>query len=314
MSFSDDDVGVYRKVLFSDWETNLIERFPIEFSVVIEGDHKKRISYGFNVREGWKRIVEALIVIVAKQNKVALEGRARFHDVSTFDGMLSVEIVNGNDRVKGAIAAAVLLSKMICNVCGRPGAPRRGTFRTSACHQHAKGTEVDEESIINIFGREVRDGVVDQNLLAGLSSYDIAVEQCVLIVAYLVGSTRGLDAEDKGVLPRLVDVVIEDDGDFTPLFAFCANEHLLGFVDLCRAYVALEGGRTTALIPTADKTILAGGWFQSIRKKLAAICLGEWLAVKSTYKRHPVESSISIGLFFVALGLFLDALISRLMH
>lgn len=314
MSFTDKEVGVYRQVLFSDWETNLVERFPTEFSVVIEGDHTKQISYGFNVRDGWKRLVQTLVIVVAKQNKVALEGRARFHDVSTFDGRLSVDIVNGDDRIKGAISAAVHLSEMICNVCGRPGAPRKGASRTSACHQHARDAEVDERSIINIFNRQVRDGVADQSLLIGLSAHDLAVEQCVLIIAHYVGSTRGLEAEEVGILPRLVDLAVKDDDRFRPLFEFCANERLIGFVEYCRAYVALQNTGSTALVPTPDESIVAVGWAQAIRNKLTAICLGEWLAIKATHKRYPVASSISIGLALVTLGLFVDALISRILH
>ena len=305
---------MYRQVLFSDWETNLVERFPTEFSAVIECDHNKRIFYGFNVREGWKRIVEALVLVVAKQNKVALGGRARFHEVSTFDGRLSVDVVDGDDRIKGAITAAAQLSEMVCNICGLPGAPRKGAIRTSTCHQHARDAEVDEGSVINIFSRQVRDGVADQNLLIGLSAHDLAVEQSVLIIAHYVGSTRGLEAEEIGVLPRLVDLAVEDDGRFRPLFEFCANERLRGFVEFCRAYVALQNRKSTALVPTSEETIVAVGRAQAIRNKLAAICLGEWLAIKATYKRYPVASSINIGLTFAALGLFVDALVSRLLR
>lgn len=221
---------------FTHWISALRRRFPQEFAAIQEENFAASICRRVSVYDGWQQVVEATVLIFAKQNRVALNGELRIEDITKKDGALEINVTRDDDRVHGAIAAARLLSAMVCEKCGQPGVPQMGRNKTVSCAEHADGGEPDQARALSIFNATVREGVVEQRVLATLQNYDLAVEQCLVALAFFIGSTRGLEAERRGIQPRIVDFLISNERVLTATFEFDPSEFLRGFVECCRAY------------------------------------------------------------------------------
>ncbi|MBO6950196.1 MAG: hypothetical protein JJ855_19670 [Rhodospirillales bacterium] len=281
----------------------MIERFPNEFVAIHETNLSKPISYGFTVGAGWRKIIEAAVIALSKRNRISLRGELRIEEVTTRNGALSIIVSHSDERVQGILAAAEMMSALVCEACGNPGSPSLGSIAVR-CNEHRRKAACDPERLITIFNAHVREGVADPAILATLENHEEEVRQCAVTLAYFIGTARGVVAEDRGIQPRLTGFQVSDDHLFSPWFEFSPGEQLKGVVEFCRSYVKqcqrsrIASGEDAGRLKLADPTEA-----RSTQQEVGALF-------------RPVigQTGLSIASFLTlvcALGLLIDAIASR---
>ncbi len=221
------------------WHLRLIERFPSEFRAIHCGDVATPLAYGFTVGDGWQAVIEAAVIVLNKQNRLKLREDLRINDITTHKGELSIHVSIADDRVRGMIAAANIVSNLVCDVCGASGIPGSVGGQTAKCDEHRNVADADTTRVLTVFDKDVRAGVADPALLAGLRNYEDSVQQCVIALGYFIGSTRGRAAESRGVQPRLAGFTLSDERVLETRFEFDPGEQIRGFVEFCRMYIVI---------------------------------------------------------------------------
>lgn len=308
------DRSVLGGMLAKAWHLRLIERFPSEFRTIHCGDVTTSLAHGLNVGDGWQNIVETAVVVLNKQSRLKLREDLRILDITTHTGELLIEVSLADERVRGMLAAARIISNIVCDVCGGFGRPVTVGGQTAKCDAHRTTTNGDTTWAFSIFDQDVRAGVVDPPLLAGLRNYEDAVQQCVLAFAFFIGATHGRTAESRGVQPRLIDFVLSNERVFDARFEFDPGEQLRGFVEFCRMYIVIC--RKQDRLHTSEVMSAHSNRCFVVRLKiwLRKTTQSAWLAARSDFKRHPYVCSFYAAVFLFLIYILLTVAMSKLME
>jgi hypothetical protein len=269
------------------WHVRLIERFPSEFRAIHCGDVTTPLAYGFTVGDGWQAVIEAAVIVLNKQNRLKLREDLRINDITTHKGELSIDVSIADDRVRGMVAAASIVSNLVCDVCGASGMPGSVGGRTAKCDEHRNGADAYTTRVLSVFDKDVRAGVAEPVLLAGLTNYEDAVQQCVVALGYFIGATRGRAAESRGVQPRLAGFTLSAERVLEAHFEFDPGEQLRGFVEFCRMYVVIcrkQEGLSTDEVRGAHRVRHSisrlNFWFRKLARRA-------WLLAHHAAERRP---------------------------
>lgn len=112
-----------------DWYEELREKYP---------ELLKQVHY-CSVRDGWKDIIIKLCDMISNHSRqikdedsekpVVLEIKEKFGGLRFYAGGL-------DDYIRGLIDMAEAMSYTTCEVCGKPGKPRKGGWIQTLCDEH----------------------------------------------------------------------------------------------------------------------------------------------------------------------------------
>lgn len=296
------------------WHVRLIERFPSEFRAIHCGDVTTPLAYGFTAGDGWQTVIEAAVIVLNKQNRLKLREDLRINDITTHKGELSIDVSIADDRVRGMVAAASIVSNLVCDVCGASGMPGSVGGQTAKCDEHQKGTNGNAAQALTIFDKNVRAGVTGPSLLAGLRNYEGAVQQCVIALGYFIGATHGCIAESRGVQPRLAGFTLSEERVLEAHFEFAPGEQLRGFVEFCRMYVATCRKQEGLSTDEARGAHRIGNAVNRSTFRLRKLARTTWSVMRSEFKREPIVCSIHAAAFSMFCVLGVIAAVSKLVQ
>lgn len=105
----------------------LIKKYPILCQETQLTIHQSCMAWGFDVGDGWFKILDELLEKLSKHDGVILA------QVKEKFGLLRVYINNGTDEVYKIIDEYESKSAHVCETCGDPGKSRGGGWIYTVC-------------------------------------------------------------------------------------------------------------------------------------------------------------------------------------
>jgi len=122
-------------------EKKLVNDFPELYSGYTRPVSESLMCFGFSCDDGWYTIIYALSKCIKHyvDSQIDHEIQVRTMQVKEKFGGLRFYINGGDDHVYGMIEMAEMLSRLICEKCGKLGELyKRGTWLKTLCPKCAK--------------------------------------------------------------------------------------------------------------------------------------------------------------------------------
>jgi hypothetical protein len=136
-----------------DLDRKLCEKYPKIFRDRNGSMQETCMCWGFEHGDGWYDIIDTACASIqghvnSKRHQHPEMSDEEFDDehqpvaaqVKEKFGSLRFYVDNGDDYVDGVIAMAEGISYRTCEVCGKPGTPRRGGWIRTLCDEHHGGS------------------------------------------------------------------------------------------------------------------------------------------------------------------------------
>ena len=122
-------------------DAKLVAKYPLIFADRFEDPKTTAMCFGFECGDGWYDIIDILCASIQSHidnHRDPDFGQVVAVQVKEKYGSLRFYTNTGDDTIFALIDMAEMLSERTCEVCGKPGEIREGSWLKALCDDHAK--------------------------------------------------------------------------------------------------------------------------------------------------------------------------------
>ena len=126
----------------------LCEKYPKLFVNRHKSMQETCMCWGFSCGDGWFDLIDQLCANIQSyidNNKHLNVPQVTVDQVKEKFGTLRFYVTGGDDLIRGMIWFAESMSGRICETCGAPGKRRGNGYIYTACDEHAKESDNDDD-------------------------------------------------------------------------------------------------------------------------------------------------------------------------